>query len=280
MPALTARTRDLLIVLATTAIAVALRAGELSPTSLFLDDQWVAYIDRASFGDSAQIGLTSIGFVAGLKVWFTMFGFSETAAQLPSFVAGCLTPALLYLVVRRWISWRFGLFAAGLLTVNELHTTYSYHVKQYTFDALWSVVCLAIAVELMRRGLNVRLTLIAIAGSVFAAAVSFTSVVASSGVFALVAWLIVREVAVGRTSTAPLAQAQRIPKNSILAGVAAVAGGLAIISWYILLVRPNVSEGIRLYWSDHYVDRRGFVTSLRSLANAVRGTRRQHLQSR
>jgi len=261
------RTRDLTIVLGVTAVAIALRAGELSPTSLFVDDQWVAYIDRVGFQDSARVGLTSVGFVAGLKAWFSLVGFSETTAQLPAFIAGCVAPALLYVVIRRWIGWPFGLLAAGLLTVNQLHISYSYHVKQYTFDALWSVACLAIAVEFTRRGLSARLALVAIGSSVVAAAISFTTIVASSGVFVLVVWLIVSETAILRSSDASIGnEPPGEQKRTIIVGVAVLASGLAIASWYLLVVRPNVTDGIRDFWSDHYVDRRGLLTSFRSLA--------------
>lgn len=266
MPQLTTRSRDLVIVLGITALAVALRVGELSPTSLFVDDQWVAYIDRVGLGESARIGLTSVGFVAGLKAWFAVVGFNETSAQLPALIAGSLTPALLYLVVRRWINWPFGLLAAGLLTVNQLHITYSYYVKQYTLDALWSVACLAIGVELMRRGLYGRTAYVGIAAAALAAAISFTTIVASFGVFALIAWMIVGEAAALRSSTEPADRPLRRSRAFIVTGVAMLISGLVIVSWYALLIRPNVTEGIRNYWSDHYVDRRGFVTSIRSLA--------------
>ena len=137
--------RDAAVLLRVTVATIAPRAGEFSPMSLFVDDQWVAYIHRAGFGDSAQVGLTSVGFVAGLKAWFLAVGFSETSAQLPAFVIGCVTPGLLYLVVRRWIGWPFGLLAAGLLTANQLHITYSYHVKQYTLEVLAGVIIFHLA---------------------------------------------------------------------------------------------------------------------------------------
>ena len=265
---MTTRWRDLTIVLGVTAATIALRVGELSPTSLFVDDQWVAYIDRVGFGDSAQIGLTSVGFVAGLKAWFNVVGFSETSAQLPAFLAGCCTPGLLYVVIRRWIGWPFGLLAACLLTFNQVHISYSYHVKQYTFDGLWSTVCLAFAVGLTRRGLSARLSLIAVAASLVAAAISFTTVISSFGLFALIAWLIASDLlktrSAGMSSDDPPNGAA---EGKVIAGVAMLASGIALLAWYIILIRPNVTEGVRDYWADHYVDRRRFVTSLQSLAS-------------
>lgn len=50
---------EVVVIVALSVLAVAVRLGELAPTSLFLDDAWVAYVTKAPITDIPMMGLTS-----------------------------------------------------------------------------------------------------------------------------------------------------------------------------------------------------------------------------
>jgi hypothetical protein len=138
---------DALAVVALVAAAVALRVRPLAPPSLWIDDAWVSLLYKVdSISDVRRISVASPGFVALLKLWFNIGGFSNFRAQAPAFAFGVLGAPVLYFTAR---SWRLGraaaLFAGGLLVVSPVHMRYSARVKAFTLEALAAAVLLLIA---------------------------------------------------------------------------------------------------------------------------------------
>lgn len=245
-----------------TVLAIALRVGNLGPTSLFVDDAWVGYVSRAGYGDIFRIGLTSVGFVAAMKVWFDIVGYSELAAQIPPFVIGCATPGLLYLILRTRIAVPFAAAAALLLATNGIHVTYSYHVKQYSFDTLWSVACIAFVVALARSGLRRRYVALFGVSAVVASLVSFTTVVPTLGASALIGLLLL-DRSVTRTGRALIFHRLR---DLAIDGSILTFPLVLMLGWYQFALAPNLTEGVRLFWDDHYVDLSTPGTAVGSLA--------------
>ncbi|NIN65368.1 MAG: hypothetical protein GTO63_11850 [Anaerolineae bacterium] len=69
-----------------------------------------------------------------------LFGFSETASRMPSVFIACVTVACLYLVGRRMLSDRSGLFAAAFLTFYPLAIVWGGRARMYSLLQLLSVL--------------------------------------------------------------------------------------------------------------------------------------------
>ncbi|MFT4867114.1 MAG: hypothetical protein ACI8RE_003315 [Ilumatobacter sp.] len=245
------------------AIAAMLRVGDLGPTSLWVDDAWVAYVDRAAWSDIPAIGLTGIGYLFGLKAWLAILGFSEVAAQLPAFILGVAAPPALYLVLRRRLGGVAAATLALVLATNDVHITYSYHVKQYTFDALWSVACLWFCLRIASDRASVRLHVGFASVAIVAAVISFTTIVETVAAFTAatiaIGW---REIRNRRNGAA-----NPLVRGGAISIAAMTVAGLAMVGFQRVVIEPNVTPGIRAYWSDQFVDRTTIRTSFLSLAD-------------
>lgn len=237
-----------------------LRVSDLGPSSLFVDDAWTAYIHRTDVGDAPLIGLTSVGFVVLLKGWFSLVGYSDAIAQIPPLAFGVVAPALLAVVLRRRVGRALALAAGLALAVNEIHITYSTRVKQYSFDTWWSIVCVAFVLWVARGGVTIRRAAVVGAAGLVAALVSFSTTVPTLGVMAAAMW------SIGASTRA----SRRIEREHVVATGILASSGILIVAWYVGVVRPNVSEGIRAYWQDNYVVRDTLVGSIRSLGSLYR----------
>lgn len=73
-----------------------------------------------------------------------LFGDAEWAIRLPVFVAGCLLPPLLFLVVRAMYGILPALFAAALAAGSSALLEYSVNARGYEFLAFWTVLLLGL----------------------------------------------------------------------------------------------------------------------------------------
>jgi hypothetical protein len=137
---------DALIPLALGTVALIVR-HHVSADGLFYDDAWQAFgAWKGSLFEVITVGQTQPGFTAGLMLWTRVFGMGTASLVTPAMIAGTLGPPLLYLAFRRFGYARSVAFLAGAaLTGAEVHISYSYHVKTYTFDVL-IILGLALAV--------------------------------------------------------------------------------------------------------------------------------------
>ena len=231
---------DAVVALGLLAASVVVRAGALGPSSLWLDDAWVALATRADgVGEVIMVGNTAPGFVALVALVAGVAGFSELGAQLVPFAVGVLGAPVLYLLARRLgLSMTAALVGAGLLATSPNHVAYSTRVKPFTADALGAVAVLVAGWRVVERpAASRRWTSLA--------AVSVVTVVISAAAAVTVAAAFVAGLsAAGR-------HRPRVARPALLAsaGVAAFAA-----AWWASIVRPATTPGLRGYWADHYVD--------------------------
>lgn len=219
-------------------VAGVVRAGPLGPSSLWLDDAWVALVSKTSgVSDTFMVGLTGPGFAFLLKGWLAVVGFSETAAQLPAFFFGVVGPGLLYLVaVARGFSFAGALTAGGLLAASPVHVVYSTRVKHYTLDVVLAIVLIALAWRVVESPSSVRRW-------VWLAVGASAAVALSGGVAPMAAG------AMGVALVASL----RSRVGVAVAVTACGAWAAFALGWYLLVLRPAITPAIRGYWAERYV---------------------------
>lgn len=76
------------------------------------------------------------GWFVILWIWTKLFGYSEIAVRIPSFIFGVLTIYITYLLGQKLVSKNLGLLAALLLTINPLHIYYSQEARMYALATL------------------------------------------------------------------------------------------------------------------------------------------------
>ena len=235
------RRRAPLHIAATVVLAVAagwLRAEPLGPSSLWLDDAWVALVSKTQGpGDTFLIGLTGPGFAFLLKGLLGAVGFSETAAQFLPFTFSVVAPPLLYLAaVHRGVHVAGALVAAGLLLVSPVHMEYATRVKHYSMDSLLAVGLLWLAWGLVVHPTPRRWGWFSAAG--------LAAVVMSAGV----APVVVAGFAAGGVAALPRGRSM-----VAMAALAAAVWTLLAGAWYAVVLRPAITPAIRGYWADRYV---------------------------
>jgi len=251
---------DAVVLAGLLAFALVLRWPGLDPSSLWLDDAWVALAHRTSgWSELRMVGFSAPGFAALLKGWLGLVGFSELAAQIPALVAGVVSPAVAY-AMAVWRGWHraAGALAGVVLAVSPIAVTYATRVKQYTIEGLLALVLLGLALWLAdapdRAG---RWAAFVGAGAVATVVSAFLAPYVGAGVLAgFVAALLARDGRAARSAV----------------GWGALYG-VAALGWYLAVLAPAVTTSISGFWADDYltVDAGfgGFVTSLRSAIGGV-----------
>lgn len=232
--------------------AAALRLPALGPESLWLDDVWISLVHRVSDpGDVWRIGLTAPGFASLLKGWFAVVGFSEVAAQALPFVAGIVTPAVVYLVARRFELRQVAAALAGLLlVVSPVHVTYSTRVKQFTPAALAVTVVLWLAWRAARRPADHARWAAVVAGAVLTTMLSTSALPA-------VAAILVGAAAAGIST--PSAGDDRGRLAGRVAPAAWVAGYLAFAVAWGTAAAARIPDALHGYWAGRYLEGWGDV---------------------
>jgi hypothetical protein len=243
---------DAFAVVGLVATAAILRFEPLGPHSLWIDDAWVSLVWKVhTVSDVRRVSVASPGFVALLKGWFRIVGFSSWRAQAPAFLFGVLGPPALYLTAR---SWRLGrgaaLLAGGLLVVSPVHMRYSARVKAFTLEALAAAIVLLIADRLLseplRRTRWYAFAAAAIVATMFSAPLVIVCVPGFAAAFLAV-----------RRAKEPLPRA----------ALGATAGyALFSLGWYVVAIRGAIDRNLVDYWSKYYISHRSVGDFLSSTA--------------
>jgi hypothetical protein len=272
-----------LVVAALIIAAAVLRAGALGPSSLWLDDAWVALVTRAGGpGDVVLVGLTAPGFTALLWAWLGLAGLSSTAAQALPFLFAVLGPAALWLVlVRLGVRPVVATVAALILVTAPAHVTYATRVKQYSLDTLLAVVLLGLAWWTLGSPGSVRRWSALVGAAVGATVMSAAVVPVVAGGFAAAGLAAVLAGASGASTGRPggwrwgdrldrPARSQRREWRVALVGGGVY--GVFALAWYWSILRPAVGGELQDYWAGHYLAiGDGPAAALRSLGGVLEG---------
>lgn len=231
---------DLLVVVLLVGVALALRWPALAPSSLWLDDAWVALVHRTEGWQELRfVGFAAPGFAALLRGWLALAGFSELQAQVPALVAGVLLGPAVYLLTR-WRGWHpvAGVLGGVTLVVSPIAITYATRVKQYTTEGLLTVAVLALALWVVDRPGDDRRWAALIGVGLVGTVVS--AFLAPSVGAAVLAGLV--------------AALRRGDRRGSLRAVAWGTGyGAVALMWYALVLAPAVTTSISGFWSEEFL---------------------------
>jgi len=232
------RTLDSAIVVLLTVASGLLRVGDLAPSSLWLDDAWVAVVHRVSYFDAVDTGVTAPGFAFSLKVWFDLVGFSELGSQLPAYVAGSVAAAAAFVVLRGRVHVAIAVGAGIAVAFAPIHIEQSVHVKQYTIEVLLAFLIVSCGLRALDEPEKAaRLRDLAVVSTV---AILFSFVLLSVVASALIVVAVVAARKDGRAAVRPLAWLM----------LPVVSSGVL----YVSLIRFRLHDGLRAFWAPHYID--------------------------
>jgi hypothetical protein len=231
------RTRwDVVVVVALVAVGIGLRAPGLGPSSLWIDDAWVAFAHRAGYGDLTEIGLSAPGFSLLLKIWFEIVGFTEVSAQVVPFAAAIVAPPLAYVILRYRVGAAVALAGASWLLLAPVHVEYSTRVKQYSTEVVLALLLVHLSWRLVdeptERRTWRRLALL----STVAVLISFP-LASVAGAGCLVAAF------VGLRRTGKL--------DTMLLWL--VVPTLTTAAWFVIVIRHRQYPGLQAFWEPHYI---------------------------
>lgn len=231
-----------------TGCAAFLRISVLAPSSLWLDDAWVALVHRAdTWGEIYLTSLGNLGFQVILKAWFAVVGFSELRAQMIPFVIGVVTPAFLYvaLFIGARLQRSSAAMAAGLLVLSPVLSVYSGRLKVYTLDAALTVMLIWLGVKLWRSPSARRAWIAYLTGAIGATVLSSVVVPVIAGGFA--------------------AGLLRIRQARVSAAYGSILSyGAFGASWWVVVIRPSTNDSLHDWWAARDV----FVSNSQDLVSA------------
>ena len=223
--------------------AVLARAGGLNPSTLWFDDVWVAALAKLP---SAWAALSAPapappGFV--LLLWgVDKIGLDpEWGLQFVPFLAALATIPLVGHLVRRLTGspWT-GLLAAALMAMSPWLAYYSTNVKQYSLDALITLLLVEVSIRFFAKETTLRDLVLLATGALLALFFSLYSIFLYGALIAVVvARFVIR-------SSEPW---QALGRALILV---AVYGG-AIAAFYVTLIQPRSATAIQDYWQSYFM---------------------------
>ncbi len=223
-------------IVALTVVATALRAPGLAPSSLWIDDAWVAYAHRAGWAEITEIGLSAPGFSALLKAWFSLVGFSEITAQMLPFIAGVAAPALTFWILRSRVRAAVAISAAGWMVLAPVHVEYSTRVKQYSIEVIVALVMVHLAWKLVDEPSDLRrwrqLSLVSTVAVVFSFPLASVAAAACAVPLAIHLW---------RVRRVDLRLAWLVVPATVTAG------------WFVIVIRHRQYPDLRRFWQPFFV---------------------------
>jgi hypothetical protein len=242
---------DWLVAAGLAGFSVFLRRHGLAPSSLWLDDAWVAAGASLARWDQVLLtGLVSPGFSILLRLIIGLGGNAPVVAQALPLAAGAVAPALIFLMLgERGCRRAVALVAALAFASAPMHVRYSVFVKQYTVEAVLSLALLWCAWTIVTDGFSRRRWL----RLLFVAGVSFV-------ISAPVAPVIIGTVGVA------LWYGLKADEDRRWVCLTSGATAACALVWGVLVVLPRTTNLLRNWWAEAYiVTDAGFGAAVESL---------------
>jgi hypothetical protein len=244
------RWAEVLTVLALVVAGFVTRRNVLPHDGLFGDDAWQAFgAAKGSLRDLMTVGFSGPGFTATLMLWHRLAHAPETMADL-AFAAGVVTPAVLYVALRRFgLAWSISVLLGGAVASEKFNVIYSGRVKSYVIDALIVVGIVALLPRLTRVRFGWRAVGLWIAGSF---------VVGFFSPFALIAAGVAGVILVLEAND------DRVMRSCAVAGQVALALGLSVA-----VRRTYNVRALQIWWKTKQDGFIGFDANPFGLVSAV-----------
>ncbi len=247
------------LLLGTFVIAAAWPA--LAPSSVWIDDAWVALAAKASSPSQFwETTITAHGFTALLAGWLRTVGLAGLGGAAPQalpLLFGFAAPGALWLGLRRWCHWPVppALVAAGLVATSPLVVTFSTRVKQYTLDVLLAALLTTFAIGITHHFTARRQWQLSVGGTVSIVLSAATASVAGAAV--LVAWGAAAVAAATRGDADGHAHGGTLTDvrpPHLLSTVRPVAAfGAFALAWQFLVLSHTIPEGMYTFWRAQFL---------------------------
>lgn len=226
-----------------TTVWLAVRIDPATPSTLWLDDAWLALVTKAdSAGEVVLVGVTAPGFAAVLWLVHELTGAVESLVHV-AYVAALAVPVVVYAAGRHALRLTAPAAVTGAVVAAAapVIATYAGRVKPYTADAVLAALVLGLAAHAFSGPEHRRRWVAFVAIAI--AAVMLSGIVAVTVAGAALA----APVAIPRARWAPTARA---------AWPAAAAGAVVAVVWGVAVLEPAANEGLRRFWDDFHTVRR------------------------
>lgn len=223
------------------------RWAAVGPSSLWMDDVWVAALAR--FGAPGYILMGDVacapGYVLALAGMGRMFGWGEATMQFFGIMAGLAQVVAIGWLVGRLTGRRsFGIMAAALLGACPVLAIYSVRLKPYAIDGLLTVGFVWLAVRAEANGSLRRLAVLSLA--VLATALFSFPALLTGGI--LVGIVAIR-----------LALLREKPDRMFPPLALAALHAVATAALYLLVIARHGSSQVNTeYWNDFLLPLTGF----------------------
>ena len=218
-PSTPGRAPTRVLVLAATAVSLALGLFQLGRDSFWVDDGFTVTHTALGNGPFWQVVLdhemNGVAYAVFMHSW-VRFGGSETWVRLPSVVFVAAAVPLLFALGRRLFDERVGLTACILLAVNAFVVEYAHEARTYAFTLLLATTSILLLVRLIDRPSQSR----------WAAWVLVTVLLGHAHFFGI---LVILAEAVAVSARGSLAT----PRRPLAKGFAVIAVLLLPIAWFL-----------------------------------------------
>ena len=213
--------------------------GYMTTHPYWIDESWVALLSKAPLRVIGSSSSTPIGWL--LLVRWAPVGRDQLRIVPLLFVCGDVVMAY---VVARSLPWktptaaRFAGTVAGVLVLLAPMSVVRNDLKQYTSDAFFALVIIALACRYEAEPSRRRLVHLVL-GAVVSVAFSTVAAFVSAAVF---------------SSLVIVTLASRATNVLRDISVAAVATAFALGGYFLVLIIPHSSASLRGYWRGYYLD--------------------------
>jgi hypothetical protein len=151
--AVRSRLTDVLCVVALLVFGLLIRRNVLPRDGLLFDDAWVVLgAGKAKLGDMLSVTTLQPGFTTVLRPWYDLVSGATERMAIPSLVAGAISGAVVFVVLRRWSVARVvSLTMSAIVVAAPVAVMYSGRVKPYVFEIVLVTVLAAVLPVLCTR---------------------------------------------------------------------------------------------------------------------------------
>ncbi len=169
-------------------LAAGLRLLHLSHQSFWLDEVLTVNTVRRAVPSLTMSGTTPPLYYVIMTFWMKLVPETEAMVRLPSVIFGIGAVALLFLLGRRLLGARAGLFAALLLAVSPFHIHYSQEARAYSLMVLLTLLSWLALIRVLDRESPMRLVSWAVVTALLLLSHNYAAFLVAAEVAFLLIW--------------------------------------------------------------------------------------------
>ncbi|MFT5223930.1 MAG: hypothetical protein ACI867_002258 [Glaciecola sp.] len=252
-------------------LALLVRVEALNPASLWLDDAWLVVGARGeNLLESFRAVISAPGYALVLFGWLAVAGTGELRAQLPALSFALASVPLAMAVARRLgASPAIAGVSGAIIAAHTTHRILSVRAKHYTLDVLLALVLLVLAIALLQRLSSADESpgpALPLSAAWSLAAVALVATLASA-MLVLTAGATILAISIALVQATP--KQERTPRRLLALAMPGASFVAASAAWGLLVIRPNITAGVRGDHATHLLPLDDLGVALPRLGNAI-----------